>query len=97
MADLTCFMAYDIRGRLADELFEGILRRVGRAFDKALTARRVVVGRSRRASSAALLDACIASLVVGLSEVIDLGLRRTEEMYLEVTHFESDGGIEVTA
>jgi phosphomannomutase len=97
VTDLTCFKAYDIRGRLGDELNEGIARRVGRAFVTALSARRVVVGRDCRASSSALLDACIDGLVAGGAEVIDLGLCGTEEMYFAVTHFKADGGIEVTA
>jgi phosphomannomutase len=97
MAELRCFTAYDIRGRLGTELDEGIARRVGRAFVAALGARRVVVGRDCRASSQALLDACIDGLRRGGAEVIDLGLCGTEEMYFAVTHCEADGGIEVTA
>ena len=45
VTDLTCFKAYDIRGKLGAELNEDIARRVGRAFVAALDARRVVVGR----------------------------------------------------
>jgi phosphomannomutase len=97
VTELTCFKAYDIRGRLGEELNEGIAQRVGRAFVTALSARRVVVGRDCRASSAALLNACIDGLVAGGAEVIDLGLYGTEEMYFAVTHFEAVGGIELTA
>jgi len=94
---LTCFKAYDIRGRLGTELNEDIARRIGRAFVEALSARRVVVGRDCRASSQALADACIEGLLAGGVEVLDLGLCGTEEMYFAVTHFAADGGIEVTA
>ena len=52
---LNCFKAYDIRGRLGDELNEDIARRIGRAFAEVLGARRVVLGRDCRASSAALV------------------------------------------
>jgi phosphomannomutase len=97
VTDLTCFKAYDIRGRLGTELNEAIARRVGRAFVAALGARRVVVGRDCRASSGGLLQSCIDGLVAGGAEVIDLGLCGTEEMYFAVTHFAADGGIEVTA
>lgn len=97
MTELTCFKAYDIRGRLGSELNEDIARRIGRAFAEGLKATRVVVGRDCRASSAALSDACIAGLVAGGVEVLDLGLCGTEEMYFAVTHFGADGGIEVTA
>ena len=97
MANLTCFKAYDIRGRLGVELNEGIARRVGRAFAGALNARRVVVGRDCRASSEALMAAVVQGLVAGGVEVLDLGLCGTEEMYFATTHFDADGGIEVTA
>mgnify|MGYP001764877457 CR=1 FL=1 len=97
MTDLTCFKAYDIRGKLGAELNEDIARRIGRAFAEGLNARRVVVGRDCRASSDALSEACIAGLVAGGVEVLDLGLCGTEEMYFAVTHFGADGGIEVTA
>jgi phosphomannomutase len=94
---LTCFKAYDIRGRLGDELNEDIARRVGRAFAHVLGARRVCVGRDCRASSEALMAATVEGLVAAGAEVLDLGLCGTEEMYHAVTHFGADGGIEVTA
>ena len=54
---LTCFKAYDIRGRLGVDLDDGIAHRIGRGFARALGARRVVLGRDIRASS----QACGAS------------------------------------
>jgi len=97
MPPLTCFKAYDIRGRLGAELNDGIARRIGRACVQALDARTVVVGRDCRASSEALLAACIEGLVAGGATVLDLGLCGTEEMYFAVTQFGADAGIEVTA
>lgn len=94
---LTCFKAYDIRGRLGEELDEAVARRIGRAFVEGLGARRVVIGRDCRASSQALAAACTEGLLAGGVEVLDLGLCGTEEMYFAVTHLGADGGIEVTA
>ena len=94
---MHCFKAYDIRGRLGDELNEGIARRVGRAFAEVLAARRVVVGRDCRASSFALQAAVIDGLLEAGVEVVDLGLCGTEEMYFATSHFDACGGIEVTA
>ncbi len=94
---LNCFKAYDIRGRLGDELNEDIARRIGRAFAEVLGARRVAVGRDCRASSAALMAATVEGLVAAGAEVLDLGLCGTEEMYHAVTWLGADGGIEVTA
>ena len=60
---LTCFKAYDIRGRLGIDLDEGIARRIGRAFAETLGARRVVLGRDIRASSETLAAAVAEGLV----------------------------------
>jgi phosphomannomutase len=95
--NLTCFKAYDIRGRLGVDLDEGIAFRIGRAFARVLGANRVVLGRDCRASSAALADAVAAGLMAEGVEVLDLGLCGTEEVYFATAHLGADGGIEVTA
>jgi phosphomannomutase len=46
MTHLTCFKAYDVRGKLGEELNEEIAYRIGRAFALHLDAKRVVVGAS---------------------------------------------------
>jgi phosphomannomutase len=97
MTALTCFKAYDVRGRLGAELNEGIAQRIARAFAEVLGAERVVVGHDPRASSEALVGAVKAGLVAAGVEVLDLGLCGTEEMYHATAYFEADGGIEVTA
>jgi phosphomannomutase len=97
MGSLICFKAYDIRGRLGVELNEDIARRIGRAFVAALGARTVVVGRDVRASSEELTAALCDGLTEAGADVLDLGLCGTEEMYFATTHFDADGGIEVTA
>lgn len=94
---LSCFKAYDIRGRLGIELDAGIAARIGHAFALALEARRVVLGRDARASSVELAQAVAAALVAEGVEVLDLGLSGTEEMYFATTQFSADGGICVTA
>ena len=94
---LTCFKSYDVRGRLGPELNEAIAHRIGRGFARALSARRVVLARDIRASSAALAGAAAQALVDEGCEVLDLGLAGTEEMYFAVSHFGADAGICVTA
>ena len=97
MANLTCFKTYDIRGRLGVELNEAIAALIGRAFGQAMAARSVVLGRDCRESSQALAAAVTLGLREAGVDVLDLGLCGTEEMYLAVTQFGADGGIEVTA
>ena len=97
MAPMTCFKAYDIRGRLGLELNERVAYRIGRAFAEILGARLVVLGRDCRASSEALAAAVSDGLMAAGVDVIDLGLCGTEEMYHATTFHAACGGIEVTA
>ncbi|MFV0299703.1 MAG: phosphomannomutase [Paracoccus sp. (in: a-proteobacteria)] len=95
--EITCFKAYDLRGRLGVDLDADIAWRVGRAFAQIRDARRVVVGRDSRASSPELAGALIRGLTEGGADVLDLGLAGTEEVYFATGHHGADGGIEVTA
>jgi phosphomannomutase len=95
--NLTCFKAYDIRGRLGDELNEDIARRIGRAYGEFLEPRRVVVGGDVRLTSEPLKRALAEGLMDAGVDVIDIGLAGTEEVYFAAFHLDVDGGIEVTA
>jgi phosphomannomutase/phosphomannomutase/phosphoglucomutase len=97
MTNLTCFKAYDIRGRLPDELNEDIAYRIGRGYAEYLRPSRVVVGRDVRPSSAALCDALANGLRDGGTDVFDIGLCGTEEIYFATFAEGMDGGIMVTA
>ncbi|HXH02008.1 MAG TPA: phosphomannomutase CpsG [Candidatus Competibacteraceae bacterium] len=94
---LTCFKAYDIRGRLGEELNEAIAYRIGRACGQYLKPRTVVVGGDVRLTSEALKLALANGLMDAGADVIDLGMTGTEEVYFATFHLGVDGGIEVTA
>lgn len=94
---LTCFKAYDVRGRLGDELNEDIAYRIGRAYAQILSARTVVIGGDVRLSSEPLKRALAQGLLDAGADVIDIGLTGTEEIYFAAFHLDVDGGIEVTA
>lgn len=94
---LTCFKAYDIRGRLGDELNEQIAWRIGRAYAQCLNARQVVVGGDTRLTSESLKMALAQGLMDAGCDVIDIGLAGTEEIYFSTFYLDTDGGIEVTA
>ncbi len=97
MNPLTCFKAYDIRGKLGDELNEEIAYRIGRAFGEFLKPRRVAVGGDVRLSSEALKASLADGLMDSGADVVDLGMTGTEEVYFAAFHLDVDGGIEVTA
>jgi phosphomannomutase/phosphomannomutase/phosphoglucomutase len=96
MKTLTCFKAYDVRGRLGEELDEEIAGRVGRAFGQHLPARRVAVGRDARPSSPGLAGALIEGLRQAGTEVLDIGLAGAEEVYFAAFSQGLDGGLAVT-
>lgn len=93
----TTFKAYDIRGRVPDELNEELVYRIGRAYAAQLTAKRVVVGRDVRLSSKGLAEALIKGLTDEGCHVLDIGLCGTEQVYFSTFHLEADGGIMITA
>ncbi len=97
MSELNCFKAYDIRGRLPDELNEDVAYRIGRAYAEFLSPTRVIVGRDVRLSSEALCSALARGLTEGGADVLDIGLCGTEEVYFATFDSGADGGIMVTA
>ena len=97
MTELTCFKAYDIRGKLGKELNTDIAYRIGRAFAQYTKAKEVVVGGDIRLTSEELKLALSDGLMDGGTNVIDLGLSGTEHIYFATSHLNCDGGIVVTA
>ncbi len=95
--NIGCFKAYDIRGRLPDQLNEEIAWRIGRAYAQFLQPGRVVVGQDVRLSSQALSDSLAKGLADGGTDVLDIGLCGTEEIYHATFSQKLDGGIMVTA
>lgn len=97
MTEFTCFKAYDIRGRLGDELNTDIAYRIGRAYAQFLQAKRVVLGGDVRATSEELKLALAQGIMDAGCDVLDLGMTGTEQVYFAAFHLDVDGGIEVTA
>lgn len=94
---LACFKAYDIRGRVPDQLNSDIAYRIGRAFAEYLQARSVVVGHDIRLSSPELTDAVIKGINDAGADVLHIGQCGTEEVYFATFDQQVDGGICVTA
>ena len=94
---ITCFKAYDIRGRIPDQLNEDIAYRIGRAYATWLRPKNVVVGFDIRLTSEAICKALTDGLVDCGVDVINIGQCGTEEVYFATAHLQADGGIAVTA
>jgi phosphomannomutase/phosphoglucomutase len=94
---MKCFKAYDIRGRVPDELNADIAYRLGRAFARMVGAGPIVVGYDIRRDSPELADAVSRGLNDEGRDVLDIGLCGTEEVYFQTFHRKVAGGIMVTA
>lgn len=94
---MSCFKAYDIRGRVPEELNPDIAYRLGIAYAAQFRPKRIALGRDVRHSSEMLLNALAHGLVSRGVEVLDLGLCGTEESYWAAQQPGVDGAIEVTA
>jgi phosphomannomutase len=91
------FKAYDVRGRVPEELNPESVYRIARAYADWLRPRRVAVGRDIRLSSAELAQALIRGLNDAGVDVIDIGLVGTECVYFATFSLGLDGGVMVTA
>jgi phosphomannomutase len=94
---IKSFKAYDLRGRIPDELNPDIAYRVARAYAQFLAAKTVCVGRDIRASSEELAQSVIRGLIDSGVTVSDIGLCGTEGVYYATDALGLDGGIMVTA
>ena len=100
---ISCFKAYDVRGELGVTLDEHISYRIARAFAQILKSQNtaehptIVIGSDIRPSSHSLKLAAIQGITDAGVDVIDLGMTGTEEVYFATSHYNTIGGIEVTA
>lgn len=94
---LPAFKAYDIRGRVPDELNETLAGRIGVALADRLRPGPVILGHDVRLSSPALQAALSLGLRSRGRDVLDIGLCGTEEVYFQVDHLGAAGGVMVTA
>ncbi len=97
---LPCFKAYDIRGKVPEELNSELAVKIGRSFAAEYDLKKVVVGRDIRLSSEDLVQALTYGLRDMGVDVLDLGLCGTEEIYHAAFSMEDlgvDGGVIVTA
>jgi phosphomannomutase len=95
--NLSAFKAYDIRGRIPDEINADLIYKIGRAYAAFVKPRRVAVGRDIRLTSEEFAQALIRGLVDSGVDVVDIGLCGTEGVYFATFHYQLDGGVMITA
>jgi len=97
MTNLNSFKAYDVRGRIPDEINESLAYDIGRAFAALVNPKRVAVGYDIRLSSPQLATAVKRGLTDCGADALDIGLWGTEGAYFATFAEGLDGGIMVTA
>ena len=97
ISELTCFKAYDVRGKIPTQLNESIAFLIGLAVTEYLEASAIVIGYDVRHSSPAIVESLFGGINQAGAEVINIGLCGTEEIYFATNFLGTDGGIMVTA
>lgn len=103
------FKAYDVRATYPEPLNEDIAWRIGNATAQFLRTslsgydrsdpemNKLVVGRDMRRSSPALATALIEGVTATGTQVIDIGMVDTSQIYFATNHLKCCGGVQVTA
>lgn len=94
---LSCFKAYDVRGRVPEELDPDLAYRIGRAYADETKATTVCIGHDIRLTGPELSIALTRGLTDAGVNVVDLGMVGTEMVYFATAHYGYDGGIMITA
>ena len=89
---IDCFKAYDIRGKIPDQLNNDITYRVGNANVEYLKAKSVVLGWDIWLSSEEMANAVAAGIREAGADLLDNGLGGTEMVRFSTTHLTADGG-----
>ena len=96
-SEISCFKAYDVRGRIPSELNQEVAFKIGAGVAAHFSAKSVVVGYDVRPSSLDILDALAKGIASHDSEVVSIGLCGTEEIYFATNHLNTDAGVMITA
>jgi Phosphomannomutase len=95
--EISCFKAYDVRGRIPSELNEDVAYRIGAGVASYFAAESVVVGYDVRPSSIDILNALTKGINSKGAKVYSIGLCGTEEIYFATNHLNTDAGVMITA
>jgi phosphomannomutase len=94
---MSIFKAYDIRGRVPEELNEETAFLIGRAAGDYFGARRFMVGTDDRASRDSLYEAFARGLRSQGVQVVSIGKVSTPILYYTAAELDYDAGVMITA
>jgi phosphomannomutase len=95
----NAFKAYDVRGRIPEELNEEIVKKIGNAFIQFLgeVSKPIIVGYDVRPTSENFAKALARGITDTGVDVINIGLVGTDMVYFATALFKCAGGIMITA
>jgi len=94
---LSCFKAYDVRGKVPSELNPEIAYAIGRAYADQIQPNKVCIGYDIRLSGPSLYEAMAKGLNDAGVDVVHLGMIGTEMVYFATAFYGLDGGVMITA
>ena len=100
MKKLQCFKAYDIRGKIPEDLNTELAYLIGLAYAEIINPGKVIIGYDVRLESIDLANSLIKGLTDSGVDIVNIGLSGTEEVYFHTFARENEGvggGIMVTA
>jgi len=96
--DPSIFKAYDIRGIYPNQIYEEIAYCIGQAYAAVIRPKgKVLIGHDVRIHSPNLKEMAIKGLLDAGVDVCDVGMITTDMLYFGVGHYQTAGGIVVTA
>ncbi|MBI4560822.1 MAG: phosphomannomutase/phosphoglucomutase [Candidatus Rokubacteria bacterium] len=93
------FRAYDVRGKVGDDLTPDVVRLIGGAYGSLIRrkgGRSIVLGQDNRLASSELKTAFAEGVMATGVSIVDIGLSPTPVLYFATAHWKLDGGANVT-
>jgi phosphomannomutase len=93
----SIFKAYDVRGIYPEQIDGAAAARIGEAYAAVRQPGKIAVGQDVRASGETIKARLIEALTACGTDVVDIGVITTDQLYFAVGQYGYDGGISVTA
>ena len=94
---MSFFKAYDMRGTFGKDFDLDTVHSVGFNLPKVLNAKRVLVGRDVRVTSADIRNALVEGLLCAGADVVDIGIATTPMVYFFTAEDGYDASVQITA
>lgn len=93
----TIFRAYDIRGIAETDLTDEVVEKIGKAYGTLMQGKDIIVGMDNRNSSPRIKNTIIKALLSTGCNVMDIGVVTSPIFYFARHHYNTEGGIMITA